>query len=406
MKDVAALVFIGFLAVWGDVHAQDRGPAMDDLLGRIEALEADRGPGEEGHAWTDRITWRGDFRYRHEYLRLDTDGVKNGDRHRNRLRARVGLIADLDDDLDVGFEISSGEVVDANGDDEGDPVSNNQILTNAWSLKKIWITQGYFDWHPGDVEGLHLMGGKVKRPFITPVKTELVWDSDVFPEGAVAEFNRKLGHLEVLAHGYGFWVIERGGTGDSGLFGAQAAVKHDLEIDEEEAHIMAGLSYYDYTHVKGEALFVDGDPFGNSVDATGTLYDRDYNLLEAFLEVGFRLVGLPVAVFGNYVNNTATGSLDNAWTVGVKLGKAKEPGTWDARWQYRETEADAVFGAFVDSDFGGGGTDSNGHEINVGFQLAKHWKLGASYFYNHVGISRNGSNDEFQRAQLDLKFGF
>jgi len=63
------------------------------------------------------------------------------------------------------------------------------------------------------------------------------------------------------------------------------------------------------------------------------------------------------------------------------VNKAKKPGSWNFRYNYREIEADAVLGTFSDSDFIGGGTDGKGHELNFGYQIGKGSKLAASYFY-------------------------
>ena len=65
--------------------------------------------------WTDRIHWQGDFRYRYESF--DIEGQPYS--HRNRVRARAALIAEVTPTIEVGLGIASG------GDD---PVSSNQTL--------------------------------------------------------------------------------------------------------------------------------------------------------------------------------------------------------------------------------------------------------------------------------------
>jgi hypothetical protein len=94
---------------------------------------------------------------------------------------------------------------------------------------------------------------------------------------------------------------------------------------------------------------------------------------------------------------------DTGYLAGFKVGKAKDPGSWDFRYHYREVEADALFGAFSDSDFIGGGTDGKGHELNFGYQIAKGWKFGVSYFMNDKGLEEE---KDFERVQVDLKFKF
>ena len=42
------------------------------------------------------------------------------------------------------------------------------------------------------------------------------------------------------------------------------------------------------------------------------------------------------------------------------FNKASAPKSWEIGYVYQKTEKDAVFGQFVDSDFGGGVTDTKG----------------------------------------------
>lgn len=392
------------------VEQQNR--TIVDLLQRIEALEGKqeeqtdwleaKKSEERKPVWTDRVQINGDLRYRYEYI---DDERNDTDRNRNRVRARIGIVAEVNDTLDVGFKLSTGEVVEANGKDEGDPVSNNQTLTNAWSLKNIWLSEAYADWHPTQAPGLHIIAGKMHRPFITPVSSELVWDSDVYPEGGALTYQKTLDSTTLMANAYGFWVIERGGRGDSGLFGLQGALKQEFIAFGDKAYVMGGASYYDYGNVEGEKFFVGGKSFGNTTDASGTMFAEDFDLLNIFGEFGWRLRNMPVAVFADFVNNLSADREDTGWSVGAKLGKAAAPGSWEMRYLYKEIEQDAVFGTFTDSDFGGGGTDSEGHEINLVYQLARNWRLAASLFFNDVDVEAKPTED-YTRVQLDTIFKF
>ena len=51
--------------------------------------------------------------------------------------------------------------------------------------------------------------------------------------------------------------------------------------------------------------------------------------------------------------------------AGATLGKAKDKGSWQFDYNYRDLEADAVVGAFSDSDFAGGGTGAEGHKLQI-----------------------------------------
>ena len=69
-------------------------------------------------------------------------------------------------------------------------------------------------------------------------------------------------------------------------------------------------------------------------------------------------------------------------------------------YNYRELEADAVVGAFSDSDSFGGGTDGKGHKVSGKYQIAKNWQFGAAFFMNDIGLE--GSSKDYNRLQLDL----
>jgi hypothetical protein len=56
---------------------------------------------------------------------------------------------------------------------------------------------------------------------------------------------------------------------------------------------------------------------------------------------------------------------DEAWILGLRFGKPKFEKAWDwsLGFNYRHVESDAVVDGFVDSDFGGGGTNVEGYTV-------------------------------------------
>lgn len=421
MKKILVLLGLGFLVCTGNAWAQesnqtekletlvkDQNRIISELLQRIEALETTQDEqsdwlAEQDHkeVWTDRVKIKGDFRYRYEWI---DDDRKDDDRNRNRIRARIGLKAKANDDVDLGFQLSTGGA-EGYSSEEGDPLSGNSTLTNGFSLKHIWLSRAYANWHPHQVPGLNVTAGKMAAPFYNVGKSELVWDGDLNPEGIAVKYKKSFDSLEAFGGAYGFWVLERKAEGDSGLFGVQGGLKKKFTAFDDKAHVLGGLSYYDFGNIQGEAPFfnADGDDFGNSLDGAGALAE-DFDLFETFGEFGFRVKKVPVTLFADYVTNTAASSDNDGWSVGFKVGKAKKPGSWQFRYLYKEVEKDAVVGGFTDSDFGGGGTDVEGHEINVAYQIAKNWQVALSYFNNDTGIS--GDEEDYERVQVDLKFKF
>ena len=152
MKKVILCACIVLLALFDTAFAEDQGRSdeiatlrriveeqnrtISGLLRRLEALEATQDEQadwiqekkEEKPLWTEHVKLKGDLRYRYEYI---DDDRKTNERHRNRIRARLGVDAEVLPILDLHFQLSTAEEVDANGHDEGDPVSGNQTLTNV-----------------------------------------------------------------------------------------------------------------------------------------------------------------------------------------------------------------------------------------------------------------------------------
>lgn len=338
--------------------------------------------------WVSKIKLHGDFRYRHEYI--DEQGKDSRTRH--RIRARVGMDAKVNDTADFHFRLASGSQ---------DPVSTNQTLTGGYTSKSIWIDRAYVDWHPTFANACgnkgHLMLGKIENPFLPVHASDLIWDHDLSPEGAAITYQAKMGNINPFINLGGFWIQERSKSSDSGMIGGQIGIKPVFG----KIRVTVGGGYFGYVQTKGEASFVkENHGFGNTLDAKGD-YVYDYNLVEAFAQVGTKFRKVPVAVYGDYVYNTDPG--DDGWLVGFKVGKCKKKHSWEFNYNYRRVEPDATVGAFCDSDFIGGGTDGKGHKFSAGFQLDKNWKLAATYFIcdKHIDDSH-----DYNRLQVDLKFKF
>ena len=348
-------------------------------------------------SWAEKIRFSGDFRYRHEFF---DDGVRTSDRdrHRQRIRARLGMHATPSDDLDFYLRIATGS--------DPDPVSTNNTLTDGFSKKHLWLDRAYVDWHPELLSGARVLAGKMANPFVPSAKTDLVWDLDVNPEGLALNHTLELSEtLSVFATAGHFWLAEHSGGADTTLVAGQAGVKASLS---ETVTLTAGASLYDFNHVRDQTVLIDPeDPMGNTATMNGDgefEYAEDFRLWEAFAELAFQAGGLPVSLHGQYVNNVAADSgEDTGWLAGVRVGKAKNPGEWELFYNYRRLEADAVIGALTDSDMFGGGSDGRGHKIGGAVQLTKSTQLAAKLMLSDVGLDEE---DDYKRLQVDFKVKF
>ncbi len=132
----------------------------------------------------------------------------------------------------------------------------------------------------------------------------------------------------------------------------------------------------------------------------------DFDEVEIMLGMGAEVLDVPVVILGDYVvNNGIEDENKTGWLAGIRIGKVKMPFSWDFRYIYRRVETGAVLGMYTDSDFIGGGTDGEGHEIGANIAVFEHVKLGATYFNNEIGLNESNTTD-YRRLQIDLKMKF
>lgn len=345
----------------------------------------------------DAVEFSGDFRYRYENIRDDSKSdSKARKRDRNRYRARLGMKVKVNPDTDFKMRVASGSA---------DPVSTNETEGDAFASDDFWIDRAYIDWHPeclGPVKNVYF--GKMANPFYRVGKNQLIWDGDLNPEGIAAKFGGKIDETTSYFASTGcFWVVENKADTDVSLWGLQGGLKKQLN---KYSYITSGLSWYDYGNLQGQDALEDAwndggtKAYGNST--INDKYDYDYDILEAFGEYGTQVNGMPVAVYGNYVQNTAASDNNQGYLIGTKINKAKKPGSWEFGYNYRDLEADAVVGQFSDSDFIGGGTNGKGHKFGFNYQMSKNAQTGITYFLNEKG----DSNDDYKRLQVDFKLKF
>jgi hypothetical protein len=352
------------------------------LILLITALAQSAVAEEEDSDWTDRINLYGDFRLRYEAI----DEKFVGSRQRSRFRARLGVSADVVDDVKVIFQLCSG------GDN---PVSCNQSFDDDLSSKDLSIDLAYVDWTA--TENLHVYGGKMKNPLYRAGKAPMVWDSDLNPEGLAVKYgsNRFFGVLG------GFNIEERATSSDSMLFAAQLGTTFDFG---KASKITAGIGYFGYTNTIGNKPFFFGIPLGNSVDLEGN-YVYEYKDTEIFAEYDTKLGNWPLQVFAHIAKNNEVRDENTAYAVGAKIGAVKDNGSIALSWTYMDIEADSVIAAFNDSDFAGALTNSSGHLIKIGYGLTRNIALGGTFYINRLQRII-GEEHDYNRMQLDIEFKF
>ncbi len=331
-------------------------------------------------SWVNRISLKGDFRQRYE--NIDEQGMD--ERNLNRIRARASIIADINENFKVGLGIASG------GES---PVSSNQTLGGGGSSKGINLDLAYFKWQ--GLLNTTVYGGKFKNFLFKPGKHNLLWDTDWNPEGLGLVWNNNGHFVNVM----GTWLEGDSAHGTEFSYGLQGGFRNEFANDMQ---LTAGIGYYSIgTSGKG-SFFEDGDDFfGNSFDPNSNSYIFDYQELEVFADLSFKLNGRSANVFFDYVQNLDADKFDTGYAAGFRYGSTKSEGDWKFAYIYQHLEADAAFGLLVDSDFAGGGTDGKGHILKGSFAIARNIKAKITY----MRTERNGNLEtarDYNRLQLDL----
>jgi hypothetical protein len=354
----------------------------------------------KGADWATKIKARGDLRYRHESIGtervVDGSAVDAADRDRQRIRARLGFDAKVTDNLKTTLLFATGA---------DDPRSSNQTLGSSGTRKSIGLDMAFADWK--FMQGGNLILGKQAQPVWRPGQS-LFYDGDYNPEGGAVKVERGM----LFASAYGWWLTEQynaapsGENSDANVFGLQAGLKFPVM----GAETMLAANYYQCGACQDNSPLYNNNSNGNSTYRLGTsptnLLTYGYDVLEIGAQVGTTVANLPLSLWAHYGQNMASNvEYDTAYGVGVVLGKASNAKTWEAGLLYQSIDKDALFGQFVDSDFGDGKTDAEGWALKAGYAPVKNFTFNATYFINTLNKDV-GVELDYDRLQLDMNYKF
>lgn len=362
------------------------------------------------NAWDQKVAWAsktritGDVRVREENIKTEGSTLDNNrTADRQRVRARFGVYSEIDPQVDAGIRVATGGSADSR--------STNQDLNNGFTKKSLWLDEGYLDWHPTAIKNLHLIGGKMLQPWVS--MGDIIWDSDVNPEGVAATYKLPINKNAELFGSIGYYTLKDNVDGegyqfnhDLSLYAGQLGGKFNLG---DVVGVTAGGSIYNYNNSND-----DGTAGGTTVASNGTTTTRtliqngnttnEFKLYELFGQVDIKTLPIPLAVYGQYVHNGAsTDGADEAWLAGIK----SKLGAFSVDYNYRDVQKNGVVGAFTDSDFANGYTGSRGHKIKVGYDIDKNFGLGVTYFLAKTDTAvANRTDVDLNTLQLDLEAKF
>ena len=332
--------------------------------------------------WLTDLDWFADLRLRYHYETWNDSTKRDVNKGRFRLRAGAKKTW-FEKQLEAGFRFASGS--------DDDPSSTNQSFDTNFSEKNVWIDLAYAAYRPEAIKGLEIVGGKMKNPL---VHTNVVWDSDVNPEGVWAVYKAPIKPIQpFIGAGY-FQSDENSSSVDGNLLAYQGGVI--VHLNEDTKWTTAG-TWYDWQHYE-----VTFDNAGGNTMAGGRLSAEEFDVVNVTTKLATKVGKVPVSVWGDWAFNTKNAlddGTDEAWGVGVKLGQNKKKGDLSAAYKYGYVEANASPGAFNDSDFGH--SNSKGHQVGVTYNLADFMTVGANVFYTEP-ISGSMSYDSRFLALFDV----
>lgn len=284
-------------------------------------------PGQPPAAAPRRLAVNGDVRVRYEQNWGDQDART---RHRGVLRARLRANYAVNDWLSVGGQLVTG--------DPDDPNSSDITLGNFNDDLMVSLDQAFIR---GTFGNLQVTAGKIPQTF---VRTELVWDGDVSPQGVAATYRFDLGGGSTLrANGLYFLVDESVAGPNSDMIGGQLQFE---TAPGTPLRFELAAGYYDY-QLRSLAGGDAGD-FRTNRFLNGR-YLSDFDLLDVIGAVTFNGFGerWPVRVVGDYVHNFgATTNQDTGFGVDLLVGRASRQHDWRVGYGYAQAGVDAVLTAF------------------------------------------------------------
>ena len=244
-----------------------------------------------------------------------------------------------------------------------------------------------------------------------------------------------------------YWLTERalsisnptsGISADSILLAGQVGWRGDVA---DGYGLTVSATYLDFGAVEGYNPFYAGNAFGNTTTSSAAVCRKtisncllsDFNVVLLSGELATTVAGRPLRAFADLAQNVAAETnpvankkLDSAYALGFTYGKASAARSWEFGALYQDVQKDALFGQFIDSNFGDGNTDADGFVFSGAYAPSRNWTISGRFFLNSLNndvptsvtlltptatnptatAARSVSERDYKRLQVDLNFKF
>ena len=264
-------------------------------------------------------------------VRTQGDVSEARDRLSAQARGRIGATYAVNDTVTIGARLVTG--------DPDDPNSTDVQLSNFDDDLQVSLDQAYVQLNFDD---LKVLAGKIPQPF---ARTDLVWDSDVSPQGMSALFRHRTGSGSAFRANGLFFVIDESIAGpDSTMTGVQLG--YDTPMFGNFSFDLSA-AYYDYK--LGSLAGADAGDFRTNLRNPDGSYVSDFELGNLIAGAAWNGAGdrWPVRLTADYVHNFgARTTQDTGYGIDLAAGRVKQAHDWRVTYGYALAETDSVFAAF------------------------------------------------------------
>jgi hypothetical protein len=330
--------------------------------------------------WVQNMKLKGDLRLRYQLDRSKDNSGARTDRQRGRIRFRLGTEFKANEKLLVGMGLATG-VNDYTSSNKDRARSTNQSFDNSFSKHPIDLDYAYAKYTA--TSWLNLIGGKILLKDALWEPGDLIWDTDITPEGGNINFSKQLGSKLNLWAMTGVYIFDEvsSGNDDPYMVHVQPGLNYALT---DAVSLKAALSA-DYFAVKAAALDNSANSnigsASNVARPTGNFFTLspalELNIKEPFKALGVGFLNIPnLRLFGEYVKNTADMLINDnrsGFMLGLGFGaeKIEKWGDWQVGYNYAKLGREAVLDLLPDSDRYEGQTHMQAHELTFQYGLGK-----------------------------------
>lgn len=325
-------------------------------------------------ATLNAVELSGDLRYRHE--RKDKADAKTYTRQ--RIRARVQAKGQVNDKMKGVIRLATGNQA---------ITSTNETLTGSGSNKAIDLDLAYIKYKATSFLKVKL--GKMKNGYFSPGTSDILFDSDLTPEGIYFKAEKEFGMANLFFNMSSFWITQNSSASDVMLYAPQLGSKFEFG----KLSFTLGYGHYNFSSIQGSNVVSTSSKNSKA----GSTYKYGYVVGQIFAQADYKMGKHKLSLFTDLISNSEVNDHEKGYLIGAQFGCDKLKFSYD----YRLVEKDATVAELADGDsFDGKGTGGQGHRTKVSYKVMDNTKIGASYYSHKV----DKKHKDVMQLDLMVKF--